>query len=412
MAYRDEVYFESDVENESPFTQEEYDSRLTGLRRRMAAAGIDLLYLMAPESMYYLSGYQNVWYQAQSPQQWPAGSAIAIHVDHDHFIRFDSEREAICGRIFTRSSDVRFFPRTALRGSTGFVIDELRAAGWLTGTVGMEFWSYRPNRMIGAELQAAFEGAGRPVVDGTELLRDQRWVKSPAEVDCLREAARIADVGMAAARAAMRPGVMELEIYGEMIRAMGAAGGEHPGNVMPVLSGRKTNALHGVATRRTLKPGEMVLVDLCGVFKRYHVNLARSFVVGEPSPDLAAAAAKVSASVDVIKGLLKPGLNVGEFNRTMKAWYEDQGIWDDRGWIGGYEMGIAFPPDWVGKFIYDPLSETNADRSFEAGTCVNYENQFFMPRHQGQYFGIDSFLFTADDARILSAHPNVLTVVG
>jgi hypothetical protein len=73
----------------------------------MAKAGIDLLYLMAPESICYLSGYQNEWYQGQSPKAWAASSGIAVHVDHDDFIFFDSPAEAILGRASSVAIDVR-----------------------------------------------------------------------------------------------------------------------------------------------------------------------------------------------------------------------------------------------------------------------------------------------------------------
>jgi hypothetical protein len=225
VEYRDEVYFDSTPENEAPFAPQEFSQRLTRLRHKMAAAKIDLLYLMAPESMYYLSGYQAEWYQAQSPQQWPASSAIAVHVDHDHYILFDSEREAVLGRVFTHSVDTRYFPRTALRGSADFVVQELRREGWLKGSVGLEFRSYRPNRIISQQLESAFLTAGANVCDGTQLLREVRWVKSAAEVECLKQAAKIANIGMTAAKATIGAGVTELEVYGEMIRAMARAGG-------------------------------------------------------------------------------------------------------------------------------------------------------------------------------------------
>jgi Xaa-Pro aminopeptidase len=243
MEYRDEVSFQSGPETEVPFTTEEFKQRLDGLRGRMQTAGIDTLYLMAPESMYYLSGYQCEWYQAQSPPQWPASSAIAVHVDHDHYILFDSEREAILGRIFTSSADTRLFPRDSMRDGAEFAVRELAAEGWLKGKVGLEMGSYRPNRLISQRLEALFRGADAEVVDGTDLLRQQRWIKSTAEVACLEEAARIANIGMDAAKAALRVGVTELEVYGEMVRAMAVAGGENPGITMPILSGSKTNAL-------------------------------------------------------------------------------------------------------------------------------------------------------------------------
>ena len=72
MEYRDQVYFESPVEPEPPFKPREFAERLARIRRRMAERKIDLLFLTAPESMYYVSGFQCEWYQAQSPRQWPA----------------------------------------------------------------------------------------------------------------------------------------------------------------------------------------------------------------------------------------------------------------------------------------------------------------------------------------------------
>lgn len=411
MDYRDEVYFNSQPENEAPFSPAEFADRLTRLRRRMADAQIDMLYLMAPESMYYLSGYQNEWYQAQSPKQWPAASAIAVHVDHDHYILFDSEREAVLGRIFTHSSDTRYFPRNALRGSADFVAQELKREGWLNGTVGMEFWSYRPNRVISHQLEDAFVSAGAKVVDGTHLLREQRWIKSPAEIECLKEAARIANIGMAAARETIGAGVSELEVYGEIVRAMARAGGENPGITMPVLSGTKTNALHGLSTRRKMQKGELVLVDLAGVFKRYHINMARTFSIGEPSAEVRDLTTRVAHSMDLIRSVLRPNLPVRELNTTVMEYFQKEGLWERRGWVGGYEMGAAFPPDWVGNFVYDPLSDINSDRLFEPGTAVNYENQFFMPAHQGQYFTIDSFLFEEDKAHMLSDQPFELIVI-
>ena len=65
----------------------------------------------------------------------------------------------------------------------------------------------------------------------------------------------------------------------------------------------------------------------------------------------------------------------------------------------------------MGNFVFDPLSAENADRVFEPGTAVNYENQFFMPDHRGQYFTIESFLFEQEAARMLCDQPFELMVI-
>ncbi|MBA3416765.1 MAG: aminopeptidase P family protein, partial [Chloroflexia bacterium] len=230
---------------EAPFSLPEYRRRLDRVRAGMARTGIDLLYVMAPESMCYLSGYQNEWYQGQSPKAWAASSGIAVHVDRDAFILFDSPAEALLGRASSVATDIRHTDRAS--AGIDFIVAELKAAGWLTGAVGLEMWSYRPNRVVSERFQAAFEGAGCAVVDGTDIVREARRLKSPQELATMEIAARIADIGLEAARQVLRPGVTELEVYGETIAAMAKAGGENAGITLPVLSGIKTPTGHGLA---------------------------------------------------------------------------------------------------------------------------------------------------------------------
>ena len=383
MAYRDEVYFQASVEPEVPFGEEEFAERLQRIRAEMAGAGIDCLFLTSPESLYYVSGYLCMWYQTESPMEWPPSNGIAVHVDHDRFIHFETEREAVLTRTFTVSRDTRFFPRESFRDGTRFIAGELKAEDWLKGTLGLEFWAGRPNRAVSGRFQGAFEEAGARVVDGSAILRDVRWKKSKAEMACLHEAARIAVAGLERASEIIRPGASELEVQGEVVRALTAAGGEMPAMMIPVLSGAKTNALHAVATRRRMQAGELVVLDVAGVHKRYHVNAARAFSLGEPSPAVRECADRAAGVMDRVRECLRPDLPVRELNELTRRYYDENGLWESRGWVGGYEMGIALFPDWVGNFVYDPLAEKNADRTFEPGTAVNYEVQVFLPQHAG-----------------------------
>ncbi len=392
------------------FSLAEYEQRLQAIRERMAADKIDLLWLMAPESLYYVSGYTCEWYQAQSPRQWPATSGIAIHVDQDRFILFDTPSEQVMSKFVTCSRDTRIFPIDNRRDGIGFIIDELTAEGWLGGTVAMELHSYRPNPAISARFRAAFEGAGASVTDGSDILRDIRWIKSPQEIAHLEHAARITDIGIEAARNAIRPGVTELDVYAEMIHAMAKAGGENPSITLPVLSGAKANTGHALASRKVIMAGEQVNVDVCGVYWRYHANAARSFYVGEPPRDVLEYHARSSGVFDVIADILQPGLTVGELVRAARAYYDDAGIWSDAGWVGGYELGIGFPPDWVGNFVYE-MSDADSERVFEPRTCVNFESQFFSPRMSGITYYICTLLFGEDAAELPIRAPRELVVL-
>jgi Xaa-Pro dipeptidase len=407
---RDQALDLCQPELELAFSDAEYKDRLTRIRGRMARDGIDVLWLMAPESLYYVSGYKCEWYQAQSPKQWPATSGIAIHRDHDKFIMFDTPSEKIMCRFVTCADDIRTFPITERRDGISFIVDELKAEGWLSGTVGMELYSYRPNPAISARFRSAFEGSGMTVDDGSDILREIRWVKSDQEIAYMEQAASITDIGMTAARDAIRPGVTELDVYGEMIHAMAKAGGENPAITLPVLSGAKANTGHSLASRKVIQHGEQVNVDVCGVYNRYHANAARAFHVGEPAKDVMDFHAKSAGVFDVITEMLRPNLPVSELVTKTRAYYDEVGIWSDAGWVGGYELGIGFPPDWVGNFVYE-MSDTNSERVFEAGTVVNFETQFFSPHMSGITYYIDTLMFKKDEALLPCKSPLELIVL-
>jgi Xaa-Pro aminopeptidase len=408
--YRDLVLEQCNPDKELGFSIEEFNSRLQAIRKRMAADRIDLLWLMAPESLYYISGYTCEWYQAQSPRQWPATSGIAVHVDHDRFIMFDTPSEKVMCRFVTCAEDIRTFPIDNRRDGIGFIMEELQAEGWLGGTVGMELYSYRPNPAISARFKTAFENHGSMVTDGSDILREIRWVKSPQEIAYLEQAAKIADIGLEAAKNNIRPGVTELEVYGEIIHAMASAGGENPAITLPVLSGLKANTGHSLASRKIITAGEQVNVDVSGVYWRYHANAARAYYVGEPSKDVLEYHNKSSGVFDVIDDILKPGLTVGELVTTTRQYYDEVGIWSDAGWVGGYELGIGFPPDWVGNFVYE-MSDMDSEKVFEPGTCVNFESQFFSPHMSGITYYICTLLFKENTAELPVQTPRQLVVL-
>jgi hypothetical protein len=91
----------------------------------------------------------------------------------------------------------------------------------------------------------------------------------------------------------------------------------------------------------------------------------------------------------------------------VREHYAAAGILDELYWSGGYELGIAFPPDWVGDFIYDLDHVTPEDR-FRPMTVANHECNFFGPRATGLSATIDTMLFHAETAALASRFPRRL----
>ena len=99
------------------------------------------------------------------------------------------------------------------------------------------------------------------VKDGTHIMSRLRMVKEAARSTAWRGAAQVADGGMAAAIAAVQPGVTESQVAAEGEYALRHAGADEFWRSY-VCSGPRTSIAHGLPTQRRLQPGELVMIDL------------------------------------------------------------------------------------------------------------------------------------------------------
>jgi Xaa-Pro aminopeptidase len=389
------------------FPPEEYAGRLERIRERMVRDRIDLLYLTAPESLFYLHGYQAYWYQANPPMSWPPVSGTALHASQGRFVHFDQIEEKPLVETTSVSRDNRYFPSEPLDVALPFLVGELERLGWIPGRVGLELWSYRPNPAVSRALEGALRGAGCEVVNASDVLRDVRRVKSLREIACIEQATRIVDTAILELREVLRPGMTELEVYGEMVRSMGRAGGEAPGLAQWVSSrpadGDGLASGHQPSSRRAIERGQIVTLDPCGVYQRYHSNVGRSYFLGDPPRELLERYEKAGGAYAVLRETAKAGTPVADVTRALREYYREVGIWQAEQWAGGYELGISFPPDWVGNFLFNVADEKHP-ADFEAGMVTNYESLFGTTL-------IDTVVYEEEGARTLSRIPPELLVV-
>ena len=94
----------------------------------------------------------------------------------------------------------------------------------------------------------------------------------------------------------------------------------------------------------------------------------------------------------------------------MARYYGERGMLENEWWIGGYELGIAFPPDWVGAYAFD-LSRDLGDERFDPGFVSNYEGNFYLPAGAGLAALIDTMMVEEHSAGFLHTIPSRLFVV-
>ena len=397
-----------------PFDDGEFNHRLTRCREEMARRGIDLLYVTAPEGHCYLHGYEVTWYQAASTRHWIPATATAVHVDHDHLL-FIAGEDAVPSAASERRSigTSSFGSGEALYDQVSKLLTDER---WLKkGTVvGLEYWSYLPPPAVSRGLEAAFLACGAKVVDGSDVLKNVRRVKSVAEIQTLEHAARIGDIGLAAVVENFRPGMTHGQVYALAQSAMLQVGGEVAGIAQAVQPGWPKST-HLLPSRRQISEGEPFAVDVAGVYKRYHANIDRTLIWGEPSAELVRMNSAARQALDVLSAVASTGTPLREVNDALRRHYIEKDIWRFHDYCGGYELGIAFPPDWVGEFEWS-VADDNPEGTIETHLVTNYENTFRNDDAAFAYtqiaFSRDTLVYTESGARRLSNIPVDLIVLG
>jgi Xaa-Pro dipeptidase len=383
------------------FDRDEYARRLRRLQLAMEQAKLDTLIVSAPDAMCWLHGYQSRWYKSHSTTAWPPFQCTVVHLGDERLLQFDMERHRYLIPRTSVVSDLRLKSVNTVGEWLEFFVGELEAEGWLGGTVGIEKWSSVPNRATSEMIEAALHSRGCTVVDGSLVTRQVRRLKSGAEIEVLRRAAGVCDAGLRALQGALTPGITELEAWDAMVHAMIAAGGE-PAALQENVWAGTSPLIHALSSRRQIAAGEIVCADPCGVVHRYHANAARALSIGEPQPAALELMGVLAEGVRLFEDSAAPGVRIGDVQHTLRAFYQDSGIWERRGWLGGYEFGIAFPPDWVGEWVF-AVDDGDSDEVFEEGLVTNYESVVGLVL-------IDTFVIGADGAERLSSVPPEILV--
>lgn len=125
------------------------------------------------------------------------------------------------------------------------------------------------------------EAHGRPFVDAPDLVPGLARTRTPVELERVRRASTIADIGFQALFDAVRVGVREYELSAEIDAAMNAAGAED--NFGLLASGSHILAIRSPVDR-PLELGDLVVGEITPCYRGSFAQLCRTVVVGEPNP--------------------------------------------------------------------------------------------------------------------------------
>jgi len=322
-----------------PFTQEEYDERLRRVRSVMEKKGIEVLMVREPINVHYLTGYNTIGLSNYEIL------FITLEGDPTLLVRFLERQIAF---ITSRIKDVRPWedhenPYTATR-------DVMVEKGWLDKKVAFEKSS---NYMSVKDYSLLTGALGIDLIDGSGIVEEGRMIKSPAEIEFLRRAARFTEAGMKAGMESLAAGKTENEVVARVFKAMIAAGSEYPSSAPIMTAGWKSGIPHTTFNRLKLKKEDVVLFEIGGVYNRYTAALMRSAVIGQYDPEIKLmydiCVEAFQAAIDTIK----PGVTSGEVDEACRSVIEKAGYYENFRKRTGYSIGSSYPPSWGEGHIID-----------------------------------------------------------
>ena len=141
------------------------------------------------------------------------------------------------------------------------------------------------------------------------LVEELRIVKTAAELDQLREAARLADDAFTHILTFIKVGKSEVEVALELEAYLRRAGAERISFDITVASGERGAFPHGGATAKILENGNLITLDFGAVVGGYHSDMTRTVALGEVSEAHEALHAAVLAAQKAALAEIKAGVD-------------------------------------------------------------------------------------------------------
>ena len=323
------------------FSKEEYKNRLKRVKKSMQDKGIELLISQDTNNMNYLTGY-DAWsfYYAQ---------CVIVHINAD---------EPLC---FVRAQDAGgAYIKTYLKNENIIVYDEKYIHVWpihpydrLVELIKEKKWD---KLNIGVEMDSHYYTAyshqkllnGLPnakIKDCERLVNWARLVKSDSEIKYMKIASQITQLGMKTAFDEINPGVRQCDAVAKIYSTLTKEYGGDYSSIVPLIpTGKGTSASHLSWTDDKFVEGEASIIEISGVYKKYHCPMARTVLLGKPDQKKIDTMKRTREALQSGIDATKPGNTADDVAQAFWKVLDKYGI--EKKSRTGYSIGIGYPPDW------------------------------------------------------------------
>ncbi|MCT4576683.1 M24 family metallopeptidase [Donghicola sp.] len=384
--------FHNGTEAVLPFAGEEYEARLTGLRRIMADLGVDVAVFTSMHSIAYYSGFLYCAF----------GRPYGLVVTPETSVTVSAGIDA--GQPWRRCYGDNITYTDWQRDNFWRTIAQLSGSGKAIG--------YEEDHLTlqGMEKLKGFLSPASVVPIAAAVMK-QRFHKSPAEIALIRHGAQVADVGGYAIRDAIKAGVREIDVAMagrdamELEIAKRFPDAEYRDTWVWFQSGINTDGAHNPVTGRVLERGDILSLNTFPMISGYYTALERTLFVQEVDPaSLKIWEANVAAH-EYGMSLLKPGVSCAEVTHKINAFFAERDLLQYRTFGYGHSFGVL--SHYYGREAGLELRE-DIDTVLEPGMVISMEPMLTIPNDQpgaGGYREHDILVINEDGAENITGYP-------
>ena len=326
------------------FTLEEYKQRLLKVQKMMLDQGIELLISHDTNNINYLTGY-DAWsfYYAQ---------CVLVHVNAEEPICFvrDQDSGGAHLKTYIKKENIVVYDEEYIhtwpKHPYDYLVKIIKEKNWDKLSIGLEMDAHYFTAFCYEKIKQGLPNA--KIKDSNRLVNWARLIKSNNEINFMKCAAKISEIGMKTAYDTIKPGVRQCDAVGEIQKALfygtSEYGGEYSSIATLLPTGKGTSASHLTATQEKFVEGEATIIELSGVYKRYHAPMARTVLLGKPDQLKIDTMKKTIEALDAGINVTKPGNTANDVAQAFWKVLDKYGI--EKKSRTGYSIGIGYPPDW------------------------------------------------------------------
>ena len=325
------------------FSKDEYDRRRDAILAAMEARGLDALLIGEPANVTWATGY-DAW-SFYTPQYLLVDQSGALY-----WLGRLMDAGAARFTTYLPDNQVIAYPEDLVQRSGvhpgDWVGAWMRDHGLGSARIGFESDAYalspRSLQAVQAQLpDAAWE-------DADLLVNWCRLIKSPAEIEIMEKAARIAehacDTALSGLASGRRQSDLMADVVAAQIRGVDGVGGDLTAVPPLLLAGEKASTAHPSWDDSHFETGQTVAFELGACHRRYNVGLARTAHIGPLPGDRKRVSDAVQEGMSAVMDTAIPGATGAQIHAAWQAVLTRYGL--SKASRIGYSIGCGYAPDW------------------------------------------------------------------